>query len=97
MPLELLETVTPTEDESRQAEESARRLAAHLSTRSGLRLQIVEDDYPKETLAIPASAVRLLAGILAEMAQGNAVTLSGRAARLARTPRRSARRTDRVT
>src|SRR5216683_4368410 len=75
MPLEVLEPVTPTEDESRQALESVRRLAPHLRARRGLRLQIVEDDGPEETLAIPASALRLLADMLTEMAQGNAVTL----------------------
>jgi excisionase family DNA binding protein len=75
MPLEIGEPVAPTEDESRQALESVRRLAPHLSARRGLRLQILEDDRPEETLAIPASAVRLLADILTEMAQGNAVTL----------------------
>lgn len=75
MALELLEPVAPTEDESRQARESVRRLAPHLTTQRGLNIQIVEDDHPGEMLAIPATALRLLAGILTEMAQGNAVTL----------------------
>jgi excisionase family DNA binding protein len=74
MPLELLEPVTPTEDESRQARESARRLAPHLTARRSLQVQIL-DGPPEEPLAIPASALRLLANILAEMAEGNAVTL----------------------
>src|SRR5690349_8086481 len=75
MPLDLLEPVTPTEEESRQAQESGRRLAHHLRADSGLRMQIIEDGHPEETVAIPASAVRLLADILNEMGQGNAVTL----------------------
>lgn len=75
MPLELLEPVTPTEDESLQARESVRRLAPHLTTRRGLRVQILEAGQPEEPLAIPASALRLLASILNEMAEGNAVTL----------------------
>jgi excisionase family DNA binding protein len=75
MPQELLETVTPTEEESRQAQESIRRLAPLLRRRSGLRLQVVEDDRPGETLAVPSSALRMLADILVEMAQGNSVTL----------------------
>jgi excisionase family DNA binding protein len=74
MPLELLEPISPTEDESRQAQESVRRLAPHLSAPSGLRIRIAEDGRPEETLAIPASALRLLANILTEMAQGNAIT-----------------------
>jgi excisionase family DNA binding protein len=75
MALELLEPVTPTEDESRQARESVRRLAPHVSARRGLRIRILEEGHPEETLAIPASALRLLANILTEMGQGNAVTL----------------------
>jgi excisionase family DNA binding protein len=35
----------------------------------------VEDDGPEETLTIPVSALRLLADMLAEMAQGHAVTV----------------------
>jgi excisionase family DNA binding protein len=75
MPMELLEPVAPTEDESREAQESVRRLAPHLGAPRGLRMQIVEEGQPSETLAIPAAALRLLADILTEMAQGNAVTL----------------------
>jgi excisionase family DNA binding protein len=75
MPLEIGEPVAPTEDESREAQESVRRLTPYLISRCGLRLQILEDGRPEATLAIPASALRLLADILTEMAQGNAVTL----------------------
>lgn len=76
MARELLGPVLPTEEESRQARESVQRLASHLSARRGLRVQIVEDGLPNQTLAIPASAVRLLGDILTEMAQGNTVTLT---------------------
>jgi excisionase family DNA binding protein len=75
MSLDLIEPITPTEDESRLARESVRRLAPHLSAPRGLRLQILEEGHSEETLAIPASALRLLANILTEMGQGNAVTL----------------------
>ena len=75
MPLAVLEPVAPTEDESRQALESVRRLAPYLRDRRGLRLQIVEADGPEGAVAIPASALRLLIEMLTEMAQGNAVTL----------------------
>ena len=75
MPLDLLEPMTPTEDESLQAQESVRRLAPHLGATRGLRVRILEEGYPEETLAIPAAALRLLANILTEMGQGNAVTL----------------------
>jgi excisionase family DNA binding protein len=75
MSRDLTEPVAPTEEETRQAKETARRLAPHLRPQRVLRLQILEDDRPGETLAIPASALRLLSDILTQMAQGNAVTL----------------------
>jgi excisionase family DNA binding protein len=70
-----LEPVAPTEEESRLARESGRRLAAHLRPQQDVRVQILEDGHPGEVLAIPAPALRLLTRILAEMAEGNAVTL----------------------
>lgn len=72
---ETFEPVSPTEDESRLARESSRRLAAHLAKRRELRVQIREKGRPSEDLDIPDSALHLLSLILAEMAQGNAVTL----------------------
>jgi excisionase family DNA binding protein len=73
---EFPETVTPTPDDSRLAQESSRRLAKLLGARKkSLRLRIQPDDEPGETIAIPLPAFRLLADILTEMAKGNAVTL----------------------
>jgi excisionase family DNA binding protein len=69
------ETVTPTEADSQLAEESSRRLAAHVVTRRVVRIRVLDDGQRGETVAIPASALRLLQHILTEMAQGNAVTL----------------------
>lgn len=68
--------IAPTETEASLAKETSRRLAALLSDQGEYRIQLLEDDHPTETLAIPASALRLLAQILAEMAQGNAVTVT---------------------
>ncbi|OIQ88126.1 helix-turn-helix domain protein [mine drainage metagenome] len=61
--------VVPTQAETRMAEESGRILAAH--AREDLRVQL-EDG---QTLALPQSVARLLAHILTEMAEGNAVTM----------------------
>lgn len=66
--------VTPSEQESRVARETSLKLASHLQE-TELRLRIVGEDQTAEELALPAPAVRLLAQILAEMGQGNAVTL----------------------
>ena len=74
--LDLPETVAPSEDDTRLAEESSRRLTRFLGKqRKGFRLRVQADDEPEETVAIPTSAFRLLNDILTEMAKGNAVTL----------------------
>jgi len=71
----LEEPVAPTEDESHVAERSVRLLAPHIGRPQGLRVEIAEDDGPREAFVIPAPALRLLSDILARMAEGNAVTL----------------------
>ena len=75
-PLAFSETVTPTEADTRLAEESSRRLIRLLGKRRrNLRLSVQVDDEVEETVAIPVPAMRLLTDILTQMAQGNAVTL----------------------
>jgi excisionase family DNA binding protein len=70
------ETVTPTAADTRMAQESSRLLAKMLGARKKrLRLRIQPDDATGEAISIPPAAVRLLGGILNEMAKGNAVTL----------------------
>ncbi|MGH7137109.1 MAG: excisionase family DNA-binding protein [Pirellulales bacterium] len=67
------ETVTPTEADTRLAAESSRRLSPLIRRRRrSLKVRVEPDE---EAIAIPMSAVRLLADILTEMAKGNAVTL----------------------
>src|SRR5438045_1213163 len=69
-------TATPTEAESELAREASRRLAPHLRARRKVQVRlVVEGERSEEPLAIPASAVRLLFDLLAEMAKGNAVTV----------------------
>jgi len=75
---EFSETVTPTPDDTRLAQESSRLLARLRGAKKGkgnVRLRIQQDDEPEETVAIPLAAFRLLTDILTEMAKGNAVTL----------------------
>ena len=73
---ENFETVAPTEADALLARESSRRLAAHkLGRRSSIRIQLLDDGEEAETLAVPASALRLFLHLLTEMSQGNAVTL----------------------
>ena len=61
--------------EMRLARESSRRLIQLLSNQDEYRIQVLEKDHATETLDIPASAMRLLAYILTEMAEGNSISL----------------------
>jgi excisionase family DNA binding protein len=67
----LREPAAPTKAESQLASESGRRLARY--AQRDLKLQIA--GKRGEAITLPASAVRLLVGLLSEMAAGNAVTL----------------------
>ena len=59
------ETVTPTEADTRLAEESSRRLAHLLGKRRrNLRLSVQADDEVEQSVAIPVPAFRLLTDIL---------------------------------
>lgn len=70
------ETVAPTEADARLAGESCRLLGTReLERRPSVRIQLVDDGEHAETVAVPASALRLFLHLLAEMSRGNAVTL----------------------
>ncbi len=77
---ENFETVAPTEADALLARESSRQLATHkLGRRTSVRIRFLEDGEEAETVAVPASALRLfLSHLLVEMSQGNAccVTLT---------------------
>ena len=65
----------PTPTEARQAEETSRLLSSRLRAKAPLRLRVV--GAPKdETVVLPASALKMLVGILDEMKRGNTVTLT---------------------
>ena len=64
----------PSEAEAALAKETSRVLASHLRDGGLMRLRII-DGPSRETVKVPATAVRLLVRILEEMSQGNAVTL----------------------
>lgn len=68
--------VTPTENEAVLAQESSRRLAMLLGEEPEVNVHIVNGSDSTEVLTVPGSAMRLLVQILAEMAEGNAVTLT---------------------
>lgn len=66
---------TPSEHDSRLARESSRRLSPF--TKRDLRVRLAEGDGPDsdQPIELPAAAVELLVHLLAQMAEGNAVTL----------------------
>ena len=81
MPAQIHESATPTEADAQLARESLGRLSHYLAVSQPdqgndvLSIRILADEQPGEEIVLPSSAVRLLKDILAEMAQGHAVTL----------------------
>lgn len=67
--------VAPTQEESAVAKEASRQLAHLLGAAGEFRVQSQAAGKRGESVALPMPAVRLLAEILTQMAQGNAVTL----------------------
>lgn len=76
MYMQAIDPVKPTEAEATLAQETSRRLAALLGEKPEVKVQFLEENSADTVLTIPASAMRLLQHILAEMALGNAVTLT---------------------
>lgn len=71
-----LETVAPTERESQLAEESISALSSYVRDTGQQTIRVLaEGGRPEETVTIPAVAFRLLVSILAQIAQGNAITV----------------------
>src|SRR3972149_2034125 len=62
----------PSEEEVKLARESSRLLAAFVGRGKAARLKVV---IGNEEITVPVAALRLLVDILAQMAEGNAVTI----------------------
>lgn len=70
----MTQVTLPAEREVRAAVEGQRTLAAFLSTKTDTQqIQIVGEDKSTHVVELPTMALRLLADILAELANGNAV------------------------
>ncbi len=74
---ETLESIVPTPADAALARDSVRRLAECLAVapEAPLRVRIEPENQPKQSITIPIAALRLLHGVLDEMARGNAVKL----------------------
>ena len=64
--------ILPTERDSKIAKESSRLLAACIGHGDKARVRVIAG---KDDIEVPVSALRMLVDILAQMAQGNAVTV----------------------
>lgn len=62
----------PTETEARLAGVSSRLLATCIGHGDAARLRVIDGN---QEIEVPVSALKMLVGILAEMAQGNAVSI----------------------
>lgn len=70
------DTKAPTQEDATLAQASSRILASHLQQPRPYRtIKLMQDDTPGETVTIPTAAFDLLVEILAQMAQGNAVSI----------------------
>ncbi len=72
--MKFLTHTLPTPTEAKQAKEASRVLSSRLRSKSALRFLVVGVPA-NETFSIPASAIKMLVGILDEMGRGNAVTI----------------------
>ena len=69
---ENFETFAPSEADAVLARESSRLLATRKLGRTSVRIRLMDEG---DAVTVPASAVRLFLQLLAEMSQGNSVTL----------------------
>jgi len=69
-------TAAPTENDSQQAKDASRRLAAYLQEHRSFQIQLPESDGSGEAIELPPAASRILVDVLAQMGQGNAVTIT---------------------
>lgn len=66
----------PTEAEAKLAKESSRLLSLYLSNQEEAQaIRVIDQAGEHEAVRVPTAAYRLLIDILAQMAQGNAVSL----------------------
>ncbi len=66
----------PTEKDTALAKQSSSVLAAYLQASQAPAIQLIKKGKAPERLVLPPSVMRLLADILDQMAEGNAVTLT---------------------
>lgn len=68
--------IVPSEAEAMLALEASRYLTEVLDEETEYRFQFLQDDKPRQVIALPVSAMQLLIKMLDVIGQGNAVTLT---------------------
>lgn len=76
------ESMQPTEEVSSLAADACRRLFRAVGPKPGKTSVIRFENAPDEPVVLPAAVIKLLGGLLAELAKGNAVTLMAHHAQL---------------
>jgi excisionase family DNA binding protein len=74
LPLHALAAIVPNKHDSAVARESSRALGA-VEALADARITVTNSAGVERSVKIPASALRLVASVLSEMARGNAVSL----------------------
>jgi excisionase family DNA binding protein len=74
LPLHALAAIVPNKQDSAVAQESSRALGA-VEALADARITVTNSAGVERSVKIPASALRLVASVLSEMARGNAVSL----------------------
>jgi len=77
--IDLSGPMLPSEDEATLAKESSRLLAAVIGRGKAAQLRVIDGD---DEITVPVPALRMLMAILAQMAEGRAVTVVPYAAEL---------------
>ena len=75
MPHKAIETIIPSKKDTFLAEQSGRILATQIKSTQNPSIQILIEGQTQESVTLPATALRLLVDILAQMAEGNAISL----------------------
>ena len=72
----LAQLLVPSAEETEAAKESSHILSASVQPNHSLRLRVLDQGQSEgTTVTLPASVARLLLDILAQMAEGNAITI----------------------
>jgi excisionase family DNA binding protein len=73
--MKAIETIIPSKKDISLAAQSSQILATHIEFTRNTRIQILIEGQTQESVTVPAAALRLLIDVLAQMAEGNAVSI----------------------